>query len=82
MATPNEDYSSRKGSDPSDTASLATTSSTTSTTQLLKSVFLPRRKPRSSSAAKDDQLSAGEKQAARRAGRVNVETLATIAALR
>lgn len=77
MAPPEADQS-RTGQ--SDTSSLTTTSSTSSTAQLLKAKFLSKIKPSPSS--KEETLSPGEKQAARKAARTNPEALAAYAALR
>jgi len=63
----------------SDAFSIVTASSTSSTKQLLKSNLFPKGK---ASLKPIDERSPGEKQAERRAGRLNAETLGTLAALR
>lgn len=61
----------------SDNLSFKSKSSTTSTVQLIKDKFRS-----SSSKENKPQLSPGEKQAQRRAGRMDTQTIATWAALR
>ncbi|GAB1731903.1 hypothetical protein NU195Hw_Modified_350t1 [Hortaea werneckii] len=62
-----------------DVSSLNTTSSTSSKTQLLKSKFLPNKKS-SNSDPRKEELSPGEKQAEKNKGRMDMQTLATLAA--
>ncbi|KAI7346809.1 hypothetical protein KC320_g7644 [Hortaea werneckii] len=64
-----------------DVSSLNTTSSTSSKTQLLKSKFLPNKKP-SYSDSRTEELSPGEKQAEKKKGRMDMQNVATLAALK
>lgn len=66
----------------SDDASMMTKSSTSSTAQLLKSKIFPKRNSSTSSSTSEKQLSPGEKQAQRRASRMNIETLAMYTSLK
>jgi hypothetical protein len=67
----------RKPSKASDASSILSTSTTSSMTALLKAKFTPKSKQ-----SKPDELSPGEKQAIRRADRMDPRILATIASLK
>lgn len=73
--------SNNKAQIDTDVSSLNTTSSTSSKTQLLKSKFLPNRRTSNSNPRKEER-SPGEKQAERKAGRMDMQTVATFAALK
>jgi hypothetical protein len=68
--------SAKTSSDYTETASIMTTSSTSSTAQLLKDRI------RAKLSASNDQRSSGEKQAARREGRLDTRTVAYLGSVR
>jgi len=81
MSSYNSTQSSTGSKADYDTCSISSTSTTSSTTQLLKSKLLPKSKE-SSSLKPIDERGPGEKQAERQQGRMNMQTLGTLAALK